>query len=170
MKSASTSIKTLDAVIDLAINMEKHSLDHYKKLCDATSDPKCRKLFTWLVEQEDEHCQTYLRLREDYSGVNSSPEELVGGYGHFIEILVKEVTETLNSSETLSIEEEIEKALYFEESVIKYFQKVKSLFPEDHAEVLQQICDEEQEHIDAILNYQTEIGDPKNTNIPITPR
>ena len=158
MDSASSSITTLAAVIDLAIAMENHGRDYYADARDKTTDPRCIKFFSWLVEQEDDHHQTYLKLLEDCSGTEISPEGLTGGYGHFIQMLVKEVTESLNESENLSIDEVIEQALFFEESVIRYFQKVIPLFPENQAKTIQRICDEEQEHIDAIKKYSIENG------------
>ena len=156
MDSASTSIKTLDAVIELAIAMENHGRNYYANARDNATDQRCRKFFSWLVEQEEAHHQTFLHLLEDSSEVEISPEELTGGYGHFIQRLVKEVTEALNESEKLSIDVAIEQAIFFEKNVIKYFQKVISLFPEEQAKIIQIICDEEQEHIDAINQYRIE--------------
>ena len=156
MNSASTSIKTLDAVIDLAISMESHGRNYYANARDKATDLKCKEFFAWLVEQEDDHHQTYLRLLEDSSSAELSPEELSGGYGQFIQRLVKEVTEALKESENLIVEQAIDQAIFFEESVIKYFQKVISLFPEDQAKIIQVICDEEQTHIEAINQYKSE--------------
>ncbi len=158
MDSASSSITTLDAVIDLAIAMENHGRHYYADARDKATDPRCIKFFSWLVEQEDDHHQTYLKLLEDSSGIEMSAEELTGGYGHFIQMLVKEVTESLTESDKLTIDEVIGQALFFEESVIKYFQKVMPLFPENQAKTIQTICDEEQEHIDAINKYKIENG------------
>ena len=49
--------------------------------------------------------------------------ESSGGYGYLIQRLVKEVTEALNESEKLSKNVAIEQAIFFEKSVIRYFQK-----------------------------------------------
>ena len=97
-----------------------------------------------------------MRLLEDSSSAELSPEELSGGYGQFIQRLVKEVTEALKESENLTVEQAIDQAIFFEENVIKYFQKVISLFPEDQAKIIQVICDEEQTHIEAINQYKSE--------------
>ena len=157
MDSASTSIKTLDAVVDLAIAMEREGRNYYASVRDNATDPKCKEFFSWLVDQEEDHQKTYLQLLEGDSDAETSSEEIIGSYGHFIQRLVKEVTETLNEYNKLSIEEAIQKALFFEESVIKYFQKVKVLFADEHSNVIQKICDEEQEHIDAIMKYRAEM-------------
>ena len=156
MDSASKSITTLDSVIDLAIAMENHGRNYYANTRDKTTDPKCKEFFEWLVEQEDDHHQTYLHLIENSSIAEISPEELSGGYGHFIQRLVKEVTEALKETESISIDEAIEQAIFFEESVIEYFKKVIPLFPEEQAKVIQVICEEEQEHIDAINQYKAD--------------
>ena len=136
--------------------MERHGRNYYAHARDKATDPKCKEFFSWLVEQEDDHHQTYLRLLEDSSVTDIPPEELTGGYGQFVQRLVKEVTESLKESGTLSIDEAIEQALFFEKSVIEYFQRVISLFPENQAKVIQIICDEEQEHIDAINQYKSD--------------
>ena len=156
MDSARTSIKTLEAVIDLAIAMESHGRKYYANARDKATDPKCKEFFAWLVEQEDDHHQTYLHLIENSSFAEISPEELSGGYGNFIQRLVKEVTESLKESENLSMDKAIEQSIFFEESVIEYFEKVMSLFPEEQAKVIQIICDEEQEHIEALNQYKTD--------------
>ena len=156
MDSVSKSITTLDAVIDLAILMENHGRDYYANARDKTKDPKSKEFFAWLVEQEDDHHKTYLRLLEDSSSAEISPEELYGGYGHFVQQLVNEVTASLKESENLTVEQAIDQAIFFEKSVIEYFQRVISLFPEDQAKIIQVICDEEQTHIDAIEQYKEE--------------
>jgi rubrerythrin len=156
MDSARTSITTLEAVIDLAIVMESHGRDYYAKARDKATDPKCKEFFAWLVDQEDDHHQTYLHLIENSSFAEISPEEISVGYGHFIQRLVKEVTESLKESENLSMDEAFEQSIFFEESVIEYFEKVMSLFPEEQAKVIQIICDEEKVHIDAINQYKAE--------------
>lgn len=157
MTSASTSITTLNTVIDLAIALEKHGRDYYAHARDTISDQKCKKLFTWLVEQEEEHYQTYLQLRGSTTETTFPLNECSSGYHRFIQILVNEITEALKESAELTVDEAIEQALFFEESVIKYFQKVQSQFSEKQAVIIQKICDEEQEHIDAINQYRTEL-------------
>ena len=75
MDSARTSIKTLEAVIDLAIAMESHGRKYYANARDKATDPKCKEFFAWLVEQEDDHHQTYLHLIENSSFAEISPED-----------------------------------------------------------------------------------------------
>ena len=156
MDPARTSITTLEAVIDLAIAMESHGRNYYANARDKATDPKCKEFFAWLVEQEDDHHQTYLHFIENSSFAEISPEEISVGYGHFIQRLVREVTESLKESENLSMDEAFEQSIFFEESVIEYFEKVMSLFPEEQAKVIQIICDEEKDHIDAINQYKAE--------------
>ena len=157
MNSVWTSITTLASVIDLVIKLEKHGRDFYAEVRDTTSDPDCKELFSWLVEQEDDHHTLYLELKSKVMGAAQPEAALIGGHGHFIEMLVREVTESLTIDDKTGLEEAIEGALFFEESVVSYFQKVKTLFAAEQAGVLEEICAEEQQHIDAILKYKAEL-------------
>lgn len=158
MHSASTSITSLATVIDLAISLEKHGRDFYANARDRTTDHKCREFFSWLVVEEENHHKTYLDLQKNKMGGTQDLEELPGGYGRFVELLVKEVTESLTLSEELSVQKAIDNALFFEESVVRYFEKVKTLFSAEQSKIIEGICEEEQKHIDAILRYKAELA------------
>ncbi|WP_020677624.1 ferritin-like domain-containing protein [Geopsychrobacter electrodiphilus] len=153
MPTASTSITTLAAVIDLVISLEKYGRDFYAQASEMASEPECKAFFSWLVEQEDDHHKTYLTLKKQTLNVDLPQEKLLGGYGQFIEMLVREVTENLIVSANPTLDDAIAKSLLFEESVVRYFEKVKILFPAEQARVIEEICAEERKHIDAILEY-----------------
>ncbi len=157
MNSASTSIKTLASVIELVIKLEKHGRDFYAEARDMTSDPACKEFFSWLVAQEEDHCALFLDLKSKVMGAAQPEAALIGGHGHFIEMLVREVTQSLTIEDKFGIDEAIAGALFFEESVVSYFQKVKTLFPAEQARVLEEICAEEQQHIEAILKYKADL-------------
>lgn len=157
MDSVRTSIRTLASVIELVIKLEKHGRDYYAEVRDTTTDPECKELFSWLVTQEEDHHSLYLDLKTKVTGAAQPEAVLLGGHGHFIEMLVQEVTESLTTNDRSGLDEAIAGALFFEETVLSYFQKVKTLFSAKQARVLEEICAEEQLHIDAILKYKAEL-------------
>ena len=148
---ANKSITSLESVLDLAVWLEKHGQAFYERARDAAVDSGLKETFSALADEERKHCAIYTDLYEMYTGKSSEGDELLGEYGKFIQLLIKEVAESLRAEETLSQRELITRALQFEKNTLLFFAEVKPLFRGKAGAMIEAVCREEKRHIQQLL-------------------
>jgi rubrerythrin len=151
---ANKSITSLESVLDLAVWLEKHGQAFYESARDAATDPGLKETFATLAVEEKKHCAIYTDLYELYTGKSAEGEELLGEYGKFIQLLIKEITYSLEFSGVLSQEELINRALQFEKNTLLYFSEVKPLFRGKAGALIEAVCREEKRHIQQLLEHR----------------
>jgi len=145
------SITSLESVLDLAVWLEKHGQAFYESARDTATEPGLKETFAILAAEEKKHCAIYTDLYELYTGKSSEGEELLGEYGKFIQLLIKEITSSLEITDVLSQEELIDRALQFEKNTLLYFAEVKPLFRGKAGALIEAVCREEKRHIQQLL-------------------
>ena len=145
------SITSLESVLDLAVWLEKHGQDFYERASVKAVDDRLKETFTSLAKEERKHCAIYTDLYEMYTGKSAEGDELLGEYGQFIHLLIKEISDSLNFEEVLSQEELITRALQFEKNTLIFFAEVKPLFRGKAGAIIEAICREEKRHIQQLL-------------------
>ncbi len=148
---ANKSITSLESVLDLAVWLEKHGQAFYESARDAATEPGLKETFAILAAEEKKHCAIYTDLYELYTGKSAEGEELLGEYGKFIQLLIKEITSALEFSGVLSQEELINRALQFEKNTLLYFSEVKPLFRGKAGALIEAVCREGKRHIQQLL-------------------
>ena len=143
-------ITTPEVALDLAIWLEKEGEAFYQQALAAAGEGEARTIFAWLAGEEQAHCRTYKALYEQVTGEKVEQEELVGEYGHFINMLIGEVLSGLELDGNEPIEDLLRKALHFEEKTLGYFQEIRARFPGEAGSAIDAICIEEQKHIDIL--------------------
>ena len=151
------SITSLESVLDLAVWLEKHGQDFYERACDKAVDDELRETFSALAKEERKHCAIYTDLYEVYTGKSTEGDELLGEYGRFIHLLIKEITDSLSFEETLSQEDLIARALQFEKNTLIFFAEVKPLFRGKAGAIIEAICREEKRHIQQLLERKEQL-------------
>jgi rubrerythrin len=149
--SANQSITSLESVLDLAVWLEKHGQDFYEKAHEAATDPALKELFSLLIKEEKKHCAIYSDLYKMHTGKSAEGEELLGEYGKYIQLLIREITRTLSFEGILSREELINRALQFEKNTLLYFAEVKPLFRGKAGAMIEAVCREEKRHIQLLM-------------------
>lgn len=149
--SANQSITSLESVLDLAVWLEKHGQAFYEDARDAVTDPGLKETFTTLAAEEKKHCAIYTDLYELYTGKSAEGDELLGEYGNFIRLLIKEISQFLEFDGVLTQEELIDRALQFEKDTLLYFNEVKPLFRGKAGALIEAVCREEKRHIQQLL-------------------
>lgn len=148
---ANKSITSLESVLDLAVWLEKHGQAFYESARDAATEPGLKETFALLAVEEKKHCAIYTDLYELYTGKSSEGEELLGEYGKFIQLLIKEITDSLEFKGVLSQDELIDRALQFEKNTLLYFAEVKPLFRGKAGALIEAVCREEKRHIQRLM-------------------
>jgi rubrerythrin len=145
------SIKTLESVLDLAVWLEKNGQQFYATARDLTDDVKMEQLFTYLMEEEQRHCDIYTQLFEQHIQTTTANMPLLGEYAHFIDLLIRELTSNLIIEETTTAEQLLWKALRFEKDTLLYFNEICDMFDNDSAVIIDSICREERKHIRKLM-------------------
>jgi len=154
---ASKSITTLESVLDLAVWLEKHGKAFYEEASAATSDPGIKELFDTLAAEEQKHCAIYTDLYELFTGKSAEDEELLGEYGKFIQLLIKDIMQVLDFEGVQTPEELINRALQFEKNTLLYFSEVKPLFRGKAGALIEAVCNEEKRHIQQLIERRNMI-------------
>lgn len=149
--SVAQSITSIEAVLDLAVWLEKHGSSFYQKAAQDTSNAAVRELFDTLAAEEDKHCAIYTDLYEFYTGKSAEGDELLGEYGKFIQLLINEVAGELEFDDVQTEEELIVRALQFEKNTLLFFNEVKPLFRGKAGSIIEAVCREEKRHIEQLI-------------------
>lgn len=151
---ANKSITSLEAVLDLAVWLEKHGRVFYEKAEAVADDPKIKELFAALAVEEGKHCAIYTDLYELYTGKSAAGDELLGEYGKFIQLLIKEIAGALDFEGAQTPQELLSRALQFEKNTLLYFNEVKPLFRGKAGALVDAVCREEKRHIQQLMEQQ----------------
>jgi rubrerythrin len=148
---ANQSITSIETVLDLAVWLEKHGQAFYERARDAATEPELEEIFAHLAVEEQKHCAIYTDLYQLYTGKSVEGEQLLGEYGKFIQLLIKEIIQSLDFEGTVSQEDLLSRALQFEKNTLLYFSEVKPLFRGKAGSLIEAICREEKRHIQQLM-------------------
>jgi rubrerythrin len=151
------SITSLESVLDVAVWLEKHGQAFYEKACDTADDQGLKDLFKSLAVEERKHCAIYTDLYKIYTGKSAEGEELLGEYGKFIQLLIREISDSLSYDEMLSQEDLLNRALQFEKNTLLFFAEVKQLFRGKAGALIEAVCREEKRHIQQLLERRNQL-------------
>lgn len=155
------SITSLETVLDLAVWLEKHGRSFYEKAEQAATDTGVKELFGVLAAEEGKHCAIYTDLYELYTGKSAEDEELLGEYGKFIQLLIREIVDASEFDGVLTQEELITRALQFEKNTLLYFNEVKPLFRGKAGTIIEAVCREEKRHIQQLMERRQLLREQK---------
>jgi len=148
---ANQSITSIETVLDLAVWLEKHGQVFYERARDAATEPELKEAFAHLAIEEQKHCAIYTDLYQLYTGKSVEGEQLLGEYGKFVQLLIKEITQSLEFEGVSSQESLLSRALLFEKNTLLYFSEVKPLFRGKAGSLVEAICREEKRHIQLLM-------------------
>ena len=149
--SVAQSITSAEAVLDLAVWLEKHGRSFYEKAAQNASNADVRELFEALAVEEGKHCAMYTDLYELYTGKSAEGDELLGEYGKFIQLLIGEISGELDFTGVQSQDELLARALQFEKNTLLFFNEVKPLFRGKAGSIIEAVCREEKRHTEQLL-------------------
>ena len=149
--SLAQSITSTEAVLDLAVWLEKHGRSFYEKAAQDASNADVRRLFETLAVEEGKHCAMYTDLYELYTGKSAEGDELLGEYGKFIQLLIGEISAVLDFAGVQSEDELLSRALQFEKNTLLCFNGVRPLFRGKAGTIIEAVCREEKRHIEQLI-------------------
>ncbi|MFH1458429.1 MAG: ferritin family protein, partial [Candidatus Omnitrophota bacterium] len=146
----------ISEVVDMGIEKEKKRRDFYDLAAKSFQEEEAKKLFLRLRDWEVTHIKKFTEIKESL-GENESSESYPGELSAYMRSLVddklyNQATPAEFSKNVKTVLEAIQYALGFEKDAILFFSELKSYTSDTHKEVIQQLIDEEKQHIIYLVN------------------
>ena len=138
-------------IVDMGIEKEKRRRDFYDLVSKRFGEGEVRELFERLRDWETRHVQKFTAIRETLEN-DEAAESYSGELEAYMRSLVDErlyskVAPDEFSKNISSILDAIEYALGFEKDALLFFLELESYVTSAHKEVIQQLANEEKQHI-----------------------
>jgi rubrerythrin len=141
-----------EEILEIALQMEESGKEFYEKALPYAESAKLKEMLTYLAEEETKHMQTFRKLGEQLVYYFEPKEKYVGEYGDYVKSLVNSHIFKISEAEDLvkavkNDQDIVQFALRFEKDSIAIFQEFKNMANKAGAEMIEQLIDEERNHI-----------------------
>lgn len=145
------NILHISEVVDLGIEKEKKRRDFYGQAAARFSEPGLKGLFTRLRDWEDTHIKKFTAIKNELSAEESA-ESYPGELSLYMQSLVEDrlyqdISPESFSKKVASPLDAIRYGIAFEKDAILFFSELKDYCIDAHREVIQQLINEEKQHI-----------------------
>ncbi len=145
-------------VFDFAMRMEEESREYYERLASAARTSELKRIFTLLADSEREHHEhlTILKTGTDPAAAQSVALERAKNH-------IRELVDGLDSGDVLKSDADgYRHAIKSEEMSIKLYEKMAAQEPSPAAaDLLMQLVEEEQQHLQVIENIYEFVEGPR---------
>ena len=145
-------------VFDFAMRMEEESREYYERLASAARTADLKRIFTLLADSEREHHDhlTLLKTGSDPAAAESVVLERAKDH-------IRELVDGLDSADVLKSDADgYRHAIKSEEMSIKLYEKLAAQEPSPAAaDLLLQLAEEEQQHLQVIENIYEFVEGPR---------
>ncbi|MFA7158743.1 MAG: ferritin family protein [Kiritimatiellia bacterium] len=136
-------------IFNFAVRIEENGEMLYRKVAKQTKDPKVRKLFLFLAEEDVRHAGIFAKMALELK--RHDPIEMYPGeYAAYMKAYTAEIIFPASVTEELPGAEDAIAALDFgirrELDSIMYYIQVRELVPESQAKLIDKIIEEERGH------------------------
>jgi rubrerythrin len=156
----------ISEVVDMGIEKEKKRRDFYDLAAKSFQEEEARKLFLRLREWEVTHIKKFTEIKESLKEEESA-ESYPGELTAYMRSLVddkqyRQATPEAFNKNVKTVLDAIQYALGFEKDAILFFSELKAYASDTHKEVIQQLIDEEKQHIIYLVDLKKErLGESK---------
>jgi len=140
-------------ILEVAVRIERHSVELYVRLFETVSSPRARELFSLLAAEEEGHLGQVRVLLErvaDYLPRYSYP----GEYELFVDGMAQRSLgsslDTDHVSEAWSAPEAIAAATALEKGVIAFYSGLMEWFQGNEKRLLEELVEEEEGHLEKL--------------------
>lgn len=148
------SVKHVETALELAMYMEEHCRDFYRKWAQAADTNELKSLFQFLADEEEAHYKQYRQMLTQAGREPVAKEKLLGEYGMFIDRLLAEAIRHMTLQKDMTPDMAIDAALRFEEETLLIFNEIADLFEGREKGIILSICKEEKAHITKLIDYK----------------
>jgi rubrerythrin len=145
----------VDEILGYAVRIERQGEQFYRQWADNTEDQHQKKLFNFLADEEKNHEKTFMRLLEELKAAGFKPQGTVDkAYLEHLEMYAREFFQpeplAREMKEVTDISSALQFALQQEAFSVLFYTDLKGYVPREHVELMQQVIEEEQKHIDKL--------------------
>ena len=147
-------------VVQMAIDEEHNGTLFYNALAECASSPVLREAAKRLAVQEEGHEKAFTALR-DRLGVPAAPETYPGEYGDYMNALMAGKTFP-NEEAAVKLAQEaggdvaaVNTAILFEKNTLLFLSEMKGLVSDRDADMVDELIDEERQHLVDLANIRT---------------
>lgn len=152
---------TGEEIIQLALEIEKAGGLFYRKAAANVNDTAAKEVFNYLAKEEEKHITDFEKLGEKLAKEFVPNESYVGEYGEYLRSIINNHIFNLSNVDNLinqdmTKKESINIALTFEKDSIIIFQEFKNFVSQSGQEVIQDLINEEKEHVKKLGTFYQE--------------
>ncbi len=152
----------ISEIVDLGIEKERKRRDFYDLASEFSKEPKLKDLFKQLRDWEEEHIRRFTAIRE---GLEDSEvqETYPGELSAYMQSLVDEKLYTVVTPQEFKKRvttglEAINFGISFEKDAVLFFSELKKYTTSTHQAVIQQLINEEKQHIVYLVTLRKELN------------
>jgi len=149
----------LTHAIEVAIRIEKISLDFYVTLSEMVPDAEIKDFFNTLAAEEESHVGFYREFLKNISG-NRGKFRYEGDYESFLRAVANKAVKTFDKlKENLSLDhfdDAVQLANDLELDAIAFFSELEKQYEGREKELLHEIIEEEKRHLSLIRKIKAE--------------
>lgn len=144
-------------IAEMAMQVEEKGASFLNKFAQKTDDQKIKNVLAYLANQEIQHHKDFKEIR-DASAKTGEVDvyviDIAKNMQVFIDSLKKEAFDQRNFEPEINIKKCLRVMIFIEEESIRTYQKLKSVFIDKFAPVLERIINEEKEHLETLLKVE----------------
>ncbi|MFO7965363.1 MAG: ferritin family protein [Desulfobacterales bacterium] len=146
-------------VLDMAVRVEEQGLAFYEACRKTQSKPEIVSVLDYLIDQEERHKEVFSQMKSD-AQERPIPESYPGETRSYLDSFVKDrvFPDTEKASEEISeirnIDQIVEFGIRFEKLSIQFYSAVKQLVRGSEQRAIDQIIDQEHDHIRRLLKLR----------------
>jgi rubrerythrin len=147
-------------IVEVAVRIERHGTEFYKRLYDSTESHQAKSVFSVLAAEEEKHAglfRTMLEKIADYTPRYDYP----GEYGLFLNDIASDIVRKMErdgqDSNAVTTSEALDRGIEFEKETILFYLEMKSEgeFAEDKGHILLEIINQERAHWKKLQSLKT---------------
>lgn len=141
--------KTIDEILDFAIQNEQQAADFYNKLAEESKDKSMKTTFTSFAKEEMGHKARLMKIKSE--GIYETAQENV------MDLKMSDYLVSEGTSETMSYQDALILAMKREKAAFKLYMKLSDMAPNDELKtIFKNLANEEAKHK---LSFELEYDD-----------
>lgn len=136
-------------IFKFAVKIEENGEALYRKVAEQTNDPKVRKLFLFLANEDVRHAGIFAKMAselEQYKPMEMYPGEYVAYMNAYTAEIIFPATVAKELPHSANPVAALDFGIRRELDSIMYYMQVKEMVPESHAKLIDKIIEEERGH------------------------
>ena len=150
-------------VVEAAVEKEKKRKGFYAAVAELSADQEMKDLFKFLTEEEGRHVAAFARIRDSLPEGGDSGEYSADMDAYMDSVIDERLYSRIDSKEfvqqAIDARNVFSLAIGFEKDAILYFREFIPYLSESDRMIVQELVDQEKEHIRRLAEMQRKAGE-----------